>query len=94
VSSHLRIDQTADGDIVTLALGGELDEASCPALEDCLAGHCRPGSRIVVDLRPLNFMDTAGLELLQRASVRSRLEGWAFAVLTTGGRYRSRRAAA
>jgi anti-anti-sigma factor len=90
----MRIVQTTDGDIVTLAPTGELDEASCPDLEHCLDEHCRPGARVVLDLRGLSFMDAAGVELLHRTSVRSTLEGWAFAVRTTGGRYLSRRARA
>jgi anti-anti-sigma factor len=94
MNSNLRIDASTDGGITTLVMTGELDEASCSALDDCLAEHCRPGARIVLDLRTLNFMDSAGVELLHRTSVRSTLEGWAFAVRTTGGRYLSRRAKA
>ena len=89
--TNLRIDETTEGDITTLAVSGELDEGSCGRLADCLAGHCRPGARIVLDLRPLNFMDGAGLELLHGAYVRSSLEGWTFAVMTTGERYIARR---
>ena len=87
----MRIVHTTDGEIITLTPSGELDEASCPQLEQCLDEHCRPGARIVLDLRTLNFMDAAAVELLQRTSVRATLEGWAFAVRTTGGRYLSRR---
>ena len=90
----MHIAETTEGKIVTLAPTGELDETSCPQLEQCLDEHCCPGSRIVLDLRGLNFIDAAGVELLQRTSVRSTLEGWAFAVRTTGGRYLSRRRAA
>ncbi len=90
MNSNLRIVQTTDGEIVTLAMTGELDEASCPELDRCLAEHCRPGARIVLDLRTLSFVDAAGVELLHRTSIRSTLEGWAFAVRTTGGRYLSR----
>jgi anti-anti-sigma factor len=92
--TNLRIDHTTEGDITTLAVAGELDEASCPVLSDCLAGHCRPGARIVLDLRGLNFMDTAGMDLIHGAYVRSSLEGWTFAVMTTGERYIARRLAA
>jgi len=92
--SNLHIDQTIEGDIVTLTMTGELDEASCPVLADCLTGHCRPGARVVLDLRSLNFMDTAGVELLQDAYVRANAEGWVLAVRTTGERYLSRRTAA
>ena len=94
MNSNLHIAPSTDGDITTLVMTGELDEASCPALDACLAEHCRPGARIVVDLRSLNFVDTAGVELLHRTSVRSTLEGWAFAVRTTGGRYLARRSRA
>ena len=94
MNSNLRIAQTTDNDIITLTPTGALDEESCPELEQCLDGHCRPGARIVLDLRTLNFMDAAGVELLRRTSVRSALEGWAFAVRTTGGRYLSRHARA
>jgi anti-anti-sigma factor len=94
MNSNLSIAQTTDGDITTLVMTGELDEASCPALDACLTEHCQPGARIVVDLRSLNFMDSAGVELLHRTSVRSTLEGWAFAVRTTGGRYLARSARA
>jgi anti-anti-sigma factor len=91
---NLRIHQTTRGDIVTLEMTGELDEASCPALADCLAAHCRPGARVVLDLRSLNFLDAAGLEFLHEAYVRSSLEGWTFAVMTPGERFVARRAAA
>jgi len=90
----MHIAETTEGEIVILAPTGELDETSCPQLQQCLDGHCCPGSRIVLDLRGLNFIDAAGVELLHRASARSSLEGWAFAVRTTGGRYLSRRRAA
>jgi len=91
MTANLTIVQTTHGKIVTLAMTGELDAASCPELDRCLAEHCRPGARIVLDLRTLSFMDAAGVELLERTSARSTLEGWAFAVRTTGGRYLSRR---
>ena len=94
MSANLHIDESTDGGVVTLAVSGALDEAGCPALDQCLSGHCGPGARIVLDLRTLNFMDSAGIALLQRTSVRSTLEGWAFAVRTTGGRYLSGRRAA
>jgi anti-anti-sigma factor len=87
----MQIERTTDGEIVTLTPSGELDETTCPQLEQCLDEHCGPGARVVLDLRTLNFMDAAGVELLHRTSVRSALEGWAFAVRTTGGRYLSRR---
>jgi anti-anti-sigma factor len=94
MKTNLRIDHATEGDITTLVVKGALDEGSCPDLSDCLACHCRPGARIVLDLRELNFMDGAGMELIHGAYVRSSLEGWTFAVMTTGERYIARRLAA
>jgi anti-anti-sigma factor len=94
MNSTLRIDVSTDGDIATLAMTGELDEASCPTLGDCLDRLRQPGARVLLDLRGLNFVDTAGLELLNRLYVESSLEGWTFAVMTTGERYIARAAAA
>jgi hypothetical protein len=39
-------------------------------------------------------MDTAGLQLLERAYAQAALEGWTFAVMTTGERYIARARAA
>ena len=49
-------------------------------------------ARVLLDLRDLNFMDRAGIELLDRTYVESSLEGWTFAVITTGERYLARAA--
>jgi anti-anti-sigma factor len=94
MNSTLRLDVSTDGDIATIEMNGELDEAACPALGDCLARHRRPGARVLLDMRGLNFIDTAGLELLTRLYVESSLEGWTFAVMTTGERYIARAVAA
>jgi anti-anti-sigma factor len=94
MNSTLRIDVSTDGPIQTVSLSGELDEASCPQLDGCLAEHCHPGARVVLDLRALNFLDAAGIELLHRAYVRASLEGWTFAVMTPGERFRAPRRAA
>lgn len=92
MNSTLRIDHSIDNDIHTVSLSGELDEASCADLTACL-GRCRaPGARVLLDLRALNFMDGAGLALLERTSAESALEGWTFALISTGGRYLARAA--
>ena len=94
MNSTLRIDHSTDDGIHTVSLSGELDEASCSQLSDCL-GKCRsPGARVLLDLRALNFVDGAGLALLERISVESALEGWTFAVMTPGERYVARARAA
>ncbi len=47
---------------------------------------------MLLDLRSLNFMDSAAVELLDRTYAQSTLEGWTFAVITTGERYVARAA--
>lgn len=92
MNSTLRLAVSINDGIHTVSIAGELDEGSCGQLADCL-GECRgPGARVLLDLRDLNFMDRAGMELLDRTYVESSLEGWTFAVITTGDRYLARAA--
>ena len=92
MNSTLRLDVSINDGIHTVSITGCLDEGSCSQLADCL-GECRgPGARVLLDLRDLNFMDRAGMELLDRTYVESSLEGWTFAVITTGERYLARAA--
>ena len=92
MNSTLRLDVSTNDGIQTVSIAGELDELSCTALADCIDGCRAPGARVLLDLRELNFMDCAGLELLDRTYVESSLEGWTFAVITTGDRYVARAA--
>jgi anti-sigma B factor antagonist len=51
---------------------GELDVATAPQLEAVLRSQSGP---VVVDLRPLRFIDAAGLRVLLAADQRSRQNG-------------------
>jgi anti-anti-sigma factor len=93
MNSTLRLDVSTNDGIQTVSIAGELDAGSVADLAECLDGCRRPGARVLLDLRALNFMDSAGLELLDRTYVESSLEGWTFAVITTGERYLARAAA-
>ncbi len=56
---------------LVLALSGELDLASAPALERQLQAAETSGlARVVVDLRELEFLDSAGLHVLLEAHRR------------------------
>ena len=92
MNKTLRLDVSINDGIHTVSIAGELDEGSCSDLADCLNGCRKPGARVLLDLRELNFMDCAGLELLDRTYVESSLEGWTIAVITTGERYLARAA--
>lgn len=61
---------------VQLDLTGELDMATAPKLEEELAAvEQRRPALLVIDLRPLTFMDSSGLRALVAADNRAREEG-------------------
>jgi anti-sigma B factor antagonist len=62
--------------IARVALRGELDMATVPALEQHLEPFRNDGvSAILLDLRGLTFIDSSGLHALVRASERARTSG-------------------
>ncbi len=62
------------GDWQLVRASGELDLAAVPSLEAVLATS---GSRVVVDLRDVTFLDASGLGVLVTASDRARRAGGA-----------------
>jgi len=63
----LRIEVLPDRETVFLALLGELDLATAPAVEDEIRElRARGFDRVVIDLRSLAFMDSTGVSLLLR----------------------------
>ena len=63
-------------DRVYVELAGELDLATAPKLEDELKRVEESGpALIVLDLRPLSFMDSSGLRALLAADARAREAG-------------------
>lgn len=61
----IRIDRDDDGPVVWLA--GDLDLATTPQLDECLADVVRGRSgQIVVDLAELSFCDSTGLSAFVR----------------------------
>jgi anti-sigma B factor antagonist len=68
--------------VVTIALHGELDLATVPDLELAfMDAEAMEGRTIVVDLRPLEFLDLAGARSVLAADVRARRRGRALHVL-------------
>ena len=65
---------------VTLALQGELDLCSGAGLALRLADEGRLGVRVVVDLAELDFIDPAGMGVLQRAALWAGEEGWELSI--------------
>ena len=90
MQSTLQITERRDTDEeVTLTLHGELDLCSGAGLAVRLADEGRLGARVVVDLKELEFMDSAGMGVLQRASLWAGEEGWELSI--TGPRPNVRR---
>jgi len=74
-----------DTSTVRLELRGELDLYSAPALDDelvALEGEKWP--EVVIDLRELDFVDSAGLRLIVRTQARAVQDGRRL-VLVRGG---------
>jgi anti-anti-sigma factor len=62
--------------IARLALGGELDLATAPALNDHLAVTEQDSVRtILLDLRDVTFVDSSGLRVFMQARQRAELNG-------------------
>ncbi len=65
-----------------ISVGGELDLASSPALEEELDRVVASGAQLViVDLRELEFMDSTGLSVLVRAHQRAEEQGKRFGLV-------------
>ncbi len=62
-------------DTVRLAVAGELDMATVPALEAMLVQAQAEASLVVLDLRELKFIDSSGLQLVLAADRRARVAG-------------------
>jgi anti-sigma B factor antagonist len=61
---------------VIVALGGELDMGSVPAVRERLLGLLRPGvSRVVIDMSAVRYADASGLEVLVGTQRRAILLG-------------------
>ena len=73
------------GRATTLALTGELDLLSSPALEQELVAVADSDAElIIIDLRELEFMDSTGLHVLVHAQQRMQDLGRRFALIRGG----------
>jgi anti-sigma B factor antagonist len=68
VQSQFRVDVRQEQGGTVIAVSGELDLASSPALEEQLDRVFNSDKKLVIlDLRELEFMDSTGLSVLIRA---------------------------
>jgi len=81
-----RLDQP--GGPVLLRLRGELDVHGAPVLRALLLDLLPGRPPLVVDLQPLDFMDSSGLAVLLELRSRARHNGWSVSVRGARGRVR------
>ncbi len=68
MQSHFRVEVRSEGQATVIAVSGELDLASSPALQEELDRVASSDAQLVIiDLRELEFMDSTGLSVLVRA---------------------------
>jgi anti-sigma B factor antagonist len=85
VQSIFAVETQTTGRATTLALNGELDLLSSPRLAQALDEVTRSDSElIIIDLRPLEFMDSTGLHLLIQAQQQAVDAGRRFALIRGG----------
>jgi anti-sigma B factor antagonist len=82
---NFRVEVRSENRAVVFAVGGELDLASSPTLEQEL-DRVREADvdLLIVDLRDLRFMDSTGLHALVKANKRAIEAGRRFAVIQGG----------
>lgn len=74
--SDFKISSTVHGDEAVVTCHGELDLAAAPEAEAHLREVETDGvTRIVLDLRPLDFLDSTGLRVVLAADSRARKQG-------------------
>jgi anti-anti-sigma factor len=85
VQNNFQIETRSNGDAMLIAVGGELDLASSPALrEELERAHSAGAELVILDLRELVFMDSTGLSVLVKAHQRAAESGRRFAVVRGG----------
>jgi anti-sigma B factor antagonist len=73
--SSLRLESERSADVLHLRLGGELDLAGVPQLEQGLGDQSDSASTIVLDLREVDFIDSSGIRAILMADRQARASG-------------------
>ena len=76
MQSQFRLEVRSQGRAIVIAVRGELDLASSPALQEELDRvSASDAEMLIIDLRELDFMDSTGLSVLVRAHQRAEEQG-------------------
>lgn len=84
-SAPLAVQVNHEPSRTVVALRGELDVATGPALGAGVREAAGDVTHLVIDLRELEFMDASGLRALVRAQSVAHLSGRAFAIVPGDG---------
>jgi anti-anti-sigma factor len=79
------VDVSESGDTFELVVSGELDMTTVPEFEAALAELPAGPWRVVIDLRGVSFMDSAGVHAFIRLDRRARDAGWALVLVRGPG---------
>jgi len=74
------------GTSTVVTVGGDLDIVTSPALDDCLTHARAAGSRVILDLSGVDFMDTSALAVI--VGHWKKLEAAGGGLSLAGARYR------
>ena len=85
-SHAIRIDDLSEvepsREYVRVAPVGELDLATADKLREEIDGLRSAGfKRLILDLRPVRFIDSSGLRLVLEIDAAARSEGWSFSLI-------------
>ncbi|HST26545.1 MAG TPA: STAS domain-containing protein [Gaiellaceae bacterium] len=67
--------RTAHGELEVVALAGELDMASAPAVTEALDDLADMSARVVVDFTELSFIDSSGIHAVFRPKTERTIVG-------------------
>jgi anti-anti-sigma factor len=86
ITRPLQIQSELEGGRARLTLAGELDIATVPRFEDAVEAMLAQEPReLVVDLRPLAFLDSSGLRQFILLADRAAEEGWSLSLVRPTG---------
>lgn len=80
---ELQVTVTREGDVVVVAVRGELDAASTPDMQARLDAEAASGAPLVLDLLECEFVDSTGLHAIIDARAAVEGAGGRFAVAAT-----------
>lgn len=55
---------TRDTNITVVQISGELDGKTAPVAQERITPLCRPGHKLILDMRDVEYMSSAGLRLM------------------------------